>query len=216
MMQVINPDKLKPDPLTKMYPIEVSKNVPKYLLITLISIGVLGIIGTLLVFPFKTKVSKTDEEIEECSIEVHENIIEIDAVKVPISLVSQNFNFIIGPNSEIKVKQVIEEEEEKQRIDKLEIEKNQSTNLFKNRNKSLIILKNTHGHLNTISFASNHQQIYEIGIIHPRIKESVATNNLLKALFNFRSFKYAILIFCLSCKIVYIIYYIFRFTIYIS
>ena len=49
---------------------------------------------------------------------------------------------------------------------------------YMKKNKSRNSLKNLLG--NNISIANAHQQIYDLALIHPKIKESVVANDLIK------------------------------------
>ena len=176
-MQVINPDKIKPDAITKIYPVEVSRNVPKYLLITLISIGVLGILGTLLIFPYKSEELHPIPKRRVSLKEVHETDVEFDAIEESLFFTTENFNFCVGNHSD-EVNAIIEAENEKdnKKIDQdLKMKRNSS---YMKKNKSRNSLKNLLG--NNISIANAHQQIYDLALIHPKIKESVVANDLIK------------------------------------
>lgn len=109
LMKVINPDKQKPNSVTKMYDESIAQNVHDFILIDFIAIIVLGVIGTILVTPFVDPVvPKTKEELEEELNKeldiIHQDALEIDGIEIEFTIESFNFFIINSPAKEMPIK----------------------------------------------------------------------------------------------------------------
>lgn len=93
---MINPKNMKADKLTKIYPEEVAKRVPTFILSALVAIVILMAIGITLVQPY------VDENADSLAltelIHTKESDIEIHPIKKSNSFKISNTNFSLGNN----------------------------------------------------------------------------------------------------------------------
>lgn len=152
---MINPDSIKPNPVTKIYPNEVSMNVPHFIFMLLSTNSFLNILGILLITPFednyrseqdefadilKSYFSRIQKSIQSFELQISptltsENAIEVKSISVEkhsllnVRKKSSKINNIIVPNrdSQVKNKEPINYELSEQNLNhiKLFAEKNE-------------------------------------------------------------------------------------------
>lgn len=217
---IINPDSIKPDPITKIYPNEVAHNVPDFVLVIIISIAVFTGVALVLINPYVEEQTKT--ELEQL-IEYHVKSFELFVMpKHKIS--TERFHFMIknSPPTEIVPKSQKSDVEgyfneysveladpethppsskkTVYSIEKIEVDYSPEKKVPKRpyRHNSVSW---EHANLHT-QFLDRHDEVYKMAEHHPKVKASVQTHSLHTAVFSLRTLRYMILLYSINCKLI--------------
>lgn len=216
---IINPDSIKADPVTKIYPPVVSDSVPKFILVLLIAQVIFGAIAIILINPNR-EAKKT--ELEQM-IEDHVNKIDL-YLHNEFQLNVERFHFTIKNSPPVEVKP-----KEKGKLLEINFTEYSEDHLSSsNRNKGSPLQKErievsivpnpvkpiaahkhhsvswNHEHINMV-FLDRHDEVYKMAENHPKVKKSVKTHSLHTAIFSTKQLKYCLLVYCINCKLFYLI-----------
>lgn len=213
---IINPDSITPDPTTKIYPSSVAENVPKFVLVIIISIAVFTGVALVLITPFNAETTRT--ELDEL-IEYHVKSFELFVLpKHKISI--ERFHFMIknSPPIEMAVKSLKSEVEgyfNEYSVDVVEPERNADSkktlsiekieiDYSPKENKPRKLLRHNsvsweHANLHT-QFLDRHDEVFKMAEHHPKVKASLQTHSLHTAIFSLRTLRYMFLLYSINCK----------------
>lgn len=216
---IINPDSITPDPVTKIYPPEISKNVPTFIVVIIISIAIFTVVSLILINPFVAVETKT--ELEQL-IEYHVKSFELFVMpKHKIS--TERFHFMIknSPPTEMPVKsqksdiegyfneysvEIADSDKEKNAatikktsysIEKIELDYSPEKKPKRPLRHNSVSWE--HANLHT-QFLDRHDEVYKMAEHHPKVKTSVQTHSLHTAVFSLRTLRYMILLYTINCK----------------
>lgn len=217
MTAIINPDSIKADPLTKIYPPAVADSVPKFILVLLIAQVILGATAIILISP---NVAGVKTELEEM-IENHVNNIEL-YLHNDYNLKVEKFHFVIVNSPPVVV--VVKPKEKGKLLEINFTEYSEEHLSSSNRQKDVVFQKErievsivanpikpiiarkhhsvswNNENLNMI-FLDRHEEVYKMAENHPKVKKSVKAHSLHMAIFSIRQLKYCLLVYCMYCKL---------------
>lgn len=185
---MINPNNIKADKVTKIYPEEVAKRVPKFLLYALIAIAILMTIGIALIQPY------VDENGEGSALSelkhIQESDIEIHPIKKSNSFKISSTNFSLGSNEN--------EEDGSQKSDLLN--SNNEADYFipeKEEDSDQKIESKVAQRFSDDLYLNKNS---EVDLLNTKLKPRKPRSRIRQGIFSKRCLKYCILMYCSMCK----------------